>query len=319
MRNYQLKTPVAFVIFNRPNNTAKVFETIRKAQPPKLLVIADGPREDKPGEAEKCAATRAIIDRVDWNCEVIKNYSDENMGMKLREASGFDWVFNNVEEAIILEDDTLPHLSFFRFCDELLEKYRHDQRIMTISGTNPLREWKSDIQSYHFAYYSSYWGWASWRRAWNYYDIEMKLWSKSAAKKSISNVICDQKQYQNRAKIFDYTYSGKIQTWDYQWDFARLLQSGLSIVPSKNLISNIGFGTEATNTFIDFKGVSNLPLMSLSFPLREPCGVSVDREYDYLRYKKAYALDFGLKKQLYIKSKRLLYEIQRIYKTKSKI
>ncbi len=120
MIDRQLKTPVAFIIFKRPDNTQKVFEAIRQAKPPKLLVIADGARAERPGEVERCAATRAIIDRVDWECEVLKNYSDTNMGIKQRVTSGLSWVFNTVEEAIILEDDCLPHPTFFRYCEELL-------------------------------------------------------------------------------------------------------------------------------------------------------------------------------------------------------
>ena len=147
MSDWQLTTPVAFIIFKRPDTTRKVFEEIRRAKPPKLLVIADGPRPNIVGEAEKCAAARAIIDSVDWECEVLKNYSDENLGCKQRVSSGLDWVFDNVEEAIILEDDCLPHPTFFRFCEELLEKYRDDERVMKIDGTNILSGWKSNTQS----------------------------------------------------------------------------------------------------------------------------------------------------------------------------
>ncbi|MBE9125341.1 MULTISPECIES: glycosyltransferase family 2 protein [unclassified Coleofasciculus] len=288
MADWQIKTPVVFIIFKRPDTTEKVFEVIRQAKPPKLLVIADGARADRAGEAEKCAATRAIIERVDWDCEVLKNYSDVNMGCKQRLSSGLNWVFNTVEEAIILEDDCLPHPSFFRFCEELLDKYRNDKRIMMISGSNILGEWKSDIQSYHFAYYGSIWGWASWQRAWHYYDVNMNLWSSAEARNRVRDVICDKKQYLNRSDIFEKTYLGEIDTWDYQWGFARFLQSGLSIIPSGNLISNLGFTKEGTNTKKDTKGVANLPISSISFPLKEPYGVAVDRNYDYLRYQKTW-------------------------------
>ena len=147
-----MKTPVAFIIFNRPDTTKRVFEAIRHAKPPKLLVIADGPRADRPGEAEKCAAAREIIEGVDWECEVLTNYSDVNLGCGKRVSTGIDWVFDQVEEAIILEDDCLPNPSFFKFCELMLEQYRHDQRIMSISGTNYLETWKSSIQSYYFSY-----------------------------------------------------------------------------------------------------------------------------------------------------------------------
>ena len=176
MTDWQLQTPVVLLIFNRPDTTERVFETIRQAKPPKLLVVADGPRADKPGEAEKCAAVRAILDRVDWDCQVIQNYADTNLGCRERVSSGLNWVFETVEEAIILEDDCLPHPTFFRFCEELLERYRHDDRIMTISGNNLQFGRPHTEDGYYFSRYTHIWGWASWRRAWRFYDLEMKAW-----------------------------------------------------------------------------------------------------------------------------------------------
>ena len=128
--------PIAFMIFNRPYLTEAVFEVIAQVKPSKLLVVADGPRADRLGETERCAEARAIIDCIDWECEVLKNYSDVNLGCKRRVSSGLDWVFDNVEEAIILENDRLPHPNFVRFFEELLEKYRDDERIAQISGDN---------------------------------------------------------------------------------------------------------------------------------------------------------------------------------------
>lgn len=306
MTDWQSKTPVAFLIFNRPDTTEKVFEEIRRAKPPKLLVVADGPRANKPGEAEKCAATRAIIDRVDWDCEVLKNYADANMGCKRRVSSGLDWVFETVEEAIILEDDCLPHPTFFRFCDELLEKYRHDERIMAISGTNTVVEWKSHIQSYHFAYFGMIWGWASWRRAWSYYDVEMKLWAEPEMKHLIRDILGNEQQYNRVKQAFDGIYKGQ-DTWDYQWFFARVSQSGLSVIPSVNLISNIGFTTEGTHTNAPAEGISNLPIQAMTFPLRSPYGVGIDREYSQRHNQKF------MPKSL---PQRIVNKINRIFKGK---
>ena len=178
MSDFQLTTPVAFLIFNRPDTTARVFEAIRQAKPPKLLVVADGPRPDRPDDVEKCKAARAIIDRVDWACEVLTNYSDLNLGCGKRPATGITWVFEQVEEAIIFEDDCLPHPSFFRFCEELLNYYRHDERIMVISGNNFQFGRNRTDDSYYFSRYNHIWGWASWRRAWEYFDYDLKLWPK---------------------------------------------------------------------------------------------------------------------------------------------
>jgi hypothetical protein len=277
-----MKTPVAFIIFNRPDTTARVFEAIRQAKPPKLFVIADGPRQDRVSDIEKCAMTREIIDNVDWNCEVFTNYSDVNLGCGKRVSTGITWVFEQVEEAIILEDDTLPGITFFHFCEVLLDKYREDERIMAISGTNLLGEWKSDIQSYHFSYYGGIWGWASWRRAWKYYDYEMKLWPNQETQKRIRDVLASDEQFIERARYIQRTFDGSIDTWDFQWAFARLTQSGLSVVPSVNLVSNIGFGEDATHTTSSDSKLAYLKIDLNKSPLQINYFVAVDRDYDNL-------------------------------------
>ncbi|MEY3402772.1 MAG: hypothetical protein RLZZ86_2388 [Cyanobacteriota bacterium] len=283
-----MKTPVALFIFNRPDTTKRVFEAIRQAKPPKLLVIADGPRADRPGEAEKCAAARAIIEGVDWECEVLTNYSDVNLGCGKRVSTGIDWVFDQVEESIILEDDCLPNPSFFKFCELMLEQYRHDQRIMSISGTNYLGTWKSSIQSYYFSYYGGIWGWASWARAWKYFDYEMKLWKESEVHSLMRDILGTEKEYRNRKKVFSETFEGKKNTWDYQWHFARLVQSGLSIVPTVNLISNLGFSEDSTNTINKYSEVSNLKTQNMKFPLIHPQYMMRDVAADKLYFEKMY-------------------------------
>jgi hypothetical protein len=172
-----METPIAFFIFNRPHLTQKVFDAIRQAQPKILLVVADGSRFDRADETELCAQTRAVIKQVDWDCQVLTNFSETNLGCKRRVSSGLNWVFETVEEAIILEDDCLPHPTFFPFCETLLDYYRHDSRIMNISGENFQFGRQRTQDSYYFSRYNHCWGWASWRRAWNNYDVEMQLWS----------------------------------------------------------------------------------------------------------------------------------------------
>jgi hypothetical protein len=289
-----MKTPVAILIFKRTETTKQAIEVLRQVKPPKLFVFADGPRIDRPDEIEKCAATRSVIEQIDWDCEVLKYYSDVNLGCGLGPATGISWVFNQVEEAIILEDDCLPHPTFFRFCEELLEKYRDDERIMMISGFNILGEWKSNIQDYHFSYFGAIWGWASWRRAWRHFDFDAKLWSNPEIRERIRDLLGDDLVYHYRASIFDQIYSLRnhksagLDIWDYQWDLTLLSQSGLTIVPSVNLISNIGFSEEATHTKENQPGIADLPLSPMSFPLKEPCGVVVDKEYDRRRTRKRF-------------------------------
>lgn len=264
-----MKTPVAFIIFNRPDTAERVFLEIAKVKPPKLLVIADGPRVGRPGELEKCLATRAIIDRVDWPCEVVTNFSDNNLGCKGRLSSGIDWVFSQVEEAIILEDDCLPDAGFFQFCEEMLEKYRFDQRIGMVSGVNFLEDRLIIEESYYFSKYMPIWGWATWRRAWVNYDVSIKKWPKlkqdNFLKERIKSI--DERNYW--IKVFDKVYNGSIDTWDYQWVLCNWLQNRLSIIPNVNLISNIGFRSDATHT----SGKSIYSCMKtepIAFPLKHP-------------------------------------------------
>jgi hypothetical protein len=176
VNSFQLSTPVAFIIFNRPDTTARVFEAIRRAEPPQLLIVADGPRVDRPSDVERCAAARAVIERVDWDCEVLTNYAEANMGLADRVSSGLDWVFSLCDRAIVLEDDCLPDPSFFRFCDELLDRYRDDERVMAISGDNFQLGRRRTRYSYYLSRYNHCWGWATWRRGWQHYDHRMQLW-----------------------------------------------------------------------------------------------------------------------------------------------
>lgn len=280
MNLFSLTTPVVLLVFNRPDATSRVFAAIRDARPRQLLIIADGPRANRPNEVALCANVRQIVEQVDWPCQVEYLYSETNLGCRKRVSSGLDWVFSTVDKAIILEDDCLPDQTFFRFCQEMLILYRHDERIMMVSGSNLLGEWKADTQCYHFSYYGGVWGWASWRRAWHYYDVDMPLWRESEIRDRVRDVIGVKSDFLRRARAFDKTASGKIDTWDYQWSFARLMQSGLTVVPSVNLISNIGFGRDATHTKNARASIANLAVSQCSFPLVVNPFVAVDRGYD---------------------------------------
>lgn len=247
MSDWQFSTPVVFIIFNRPDTTARVFAEIAKAKPPKLLVVADGPRKNKQGEAEKCAATRAIINQVDWPCEVLTNYSDVNLGCKNRVSSGLNWVFEQVEEAIILEDDCLPDPTFFRFCEDMLLRYSSDSRIMMVCGTNYLLNVDDLPESYFFSNYYPIWGWATWRRAWKSYDIDMNGWELHKQRKQLEWIYSKKQIADYYEAMFGLIRNG-FNTWDIQWWFACIFQHGLSIVPRGNLISNIGATGTHTNT-----------------------------------------------------------------------
>jgi tetratricopeptide (TPR) repeat protein len=267
-KKFQLKTPICLIIFKRPDTTEKVFEAIRQAKPPKLLVIADGPRTNRPGEAEKCAAARAIINRVDWDCEVLTNYSDTNLGCRHRVSSGLDWVFDLVEEAIILEDDCLPHPTFFQFCEELLERYRHDEQVMVIAGNNFQFGRNRTEYSYYFSRYSHCWGWATWRRAWQHYDNEMKLWPQARYGNLLAEILQNSQAASYWSINFQGVYEG-FNSWAYPWKFACWIHNGLTILPNINLVSNIGFDQEATHTTV-INTFANMPTEAISFPLQHP-------------------------------------------------
>lgn len=280
-------TPVVLIAFNRPDTTARVFEAIRQAEPSRLLLIADGPRPDRPEDVERCAAVRAIIEHVDWECDVLTNFAQGNMGCKRRVSSGLDWVFGQVDEAIILEDDCLPHPTFFRFCDELLARYRDDERMMTISGVNLHLGRQRTRQSYYFSRYLHCWGWATWRRAWGHYDVEMKLWPGMRDGRWLEDILRDRRAVAYWSRMFDWTHGGRIDTWDYQWVFACWIQSGLAIVPNVNLVSNIGFGPEATHTK-HMDRFANLPPHAMGFPLCHPSFVIRDDQADRITQRVHY-------------------------------
>ena len=289
MTDWQLQTPVVLLIFNRPDTTERVFETIRQVKPPKLLVVADGPRADQPGEAEKCAAVRAILDLVDWDCQVIKNYADTNLGCRERVSSGLNWVFETVEEAIILEDDCLPHPTFFRFCEELLERYRHDDRIMAISGDNFQLGRQPIESSYYFSSYMHIWGWATWRRAWQFYDLEMTEWPQVRETHEFGNRQQSKVAARYWSRVFQNAYEG-FNTWDYAWVFACWSQNGLIILPSVNLVSNIGFREDATHTKV-VTPFTNLKVEEMTFPLIHPTSVSQNIAADSFTEKNMYSGD----------------------------
>ncbi len=267
--NYRLKAPIAFLIFNRPDTTARVFAEIAKARPNKLLVVADGPRADHPADHEKCQQTRAIIDQVDWECEVHKNYSHVNLGCKRRVSSGLDWVFDAVERAIILEDDVVPHPTFFRYCDELLERYADDDRIGAVSGCNFQFRPLQAPHSYYFSIYNHCWGWASWARAWRNYDVEMKLWPEARDAGYLEGIFSDECTLYYWTSIFQRVYENKIDTWDYQWAFCCWVNNMMAILPRVNLTSNIGFREDATHT-TEIRSMANLATQDMTFPLVHP-------------------------------------------------
>lgn len=292
MRTEALQTPVALFIFKRPDTTLKVFEAVSRARPARLLLVADGPRQDREGEIASCQQVRDIVTRIDWPCEVSTNFATSNLGCQERVISGLDWVFSLVEEAIILEDDCLPDSSFFPFCQELLERYRGDSRVASITGTNLVERYLNTESSYYFSQLGGIWGWATWRSEWQRYDRRLEDWPKLKDQKMLSEILGHPKAVTYWTRIFDEMHQGiGPNTWDYQWLYTRLKNNALNIVPRVNLISNIGFGNDATHTAeIDSRLAQ--PAKTLDFPLKHPSSFvplrSVDRHQLSLSWRSSF-------------------------------
>jgi len=273
--------PVIFLVFNRPELTSRVFAQIRGAKPAKLFVVADGPRLGRPGELEKCQAVRQIVERgVDWPCKLVLDYSETNMGCGRRIYSGITNAFTQVEEAIILEDDCLPDPTFFRFCAELLDRYRNEPRVSVISGDNFQGAGWSCGHSYYFSRYPHCWGWATWRRAWQAYDFEMKDWSAGRDRrqwlKEITGSFVEARFWH---KNFEAIRKSEIDTWDHQWTYACWKNRCVSVLPARNLVENLGFGADASHTTGAAKP-GNGPASGMPFPLLHPEEIIPDRAAD---------------------------------------
>ena len=290
-QEYSCTTPVLFVIFNRPDNTRRVFEAIRLARPAVLYVAADGPRSGVVDEERLCRETRAIVEQVDWPCEVQTRFQETNLGCRLAVSSAISWFFENVEEGIILEDDCLPSQSFFRFCSELLERYRDDSRVMCVAGSTYVEKRDNpDELSYHFCRVGGIWGWATWRRAWACYDIDMASWPQAKRSGIMRDLFPGESRLRRLYSYwFDFAHK-ESSSWDYQWTYAKVIRNSVNIMPRVNLVKNLGFNEDATNTIGFNRRFARMSLHELEFPLTHPSFVVVDRQFNADNFR--YAIGF---------------------------
>lgn len=283
MEQTNFETPILFLIFNRPDTTQEVFNRIREIRPAKLFVAADGPRVIRLGEAEICEQTRAIIKQIDWPCDLRTLFREHNLGCGMAVSSAINWFFEQVEYGVILEDDCLPDLSFFGYCEHLLLKYIYNDDIMLIGGNNFLNGKLQLENSYYFSQYPLIWGWASWRRAWSNYDFSMKELD-SFSDKHLPNIFKTQRQRKHLLKSLRDVKQGVCNTWDYQWQYSILLNKGMAITPVKNLVVNIGFRNQSTHTFLKDSLKENNTLESIGSVLNHPI-IEINYEADYVSYK----------------------------------
>jgi hypothetical protein len=278
-----LQTAVLFVVFNRPNTTAQVFEAIRRASPPRLYVAADGPRPSKIGEEANVELVRTIATSVDWPCELKTLFRPLNLGCKHAVSRAITWFFEHEEQGIILEDDCLPSQSFFWFCEQLLNLYKVEERIFLVSGFNKRGRWKPDLHDYFFSHLGGIWGWATWRRAWNHFNLEMTGLEEMSQGLFFEKLLGKALGVRRKRAMLHAKKSnerGTMSTWAYPWGFARHKHSAIACVPSINLVSNIGFGNGATHT--TDAPIQHLPGNEIPLPLKPNFNLSADQDYDLL-------------------------------------
>tara|TARA_Y100001968_G_C19426010_1_gene754403 strand:+ start:1582 stop:2544 length:963 start_codon:yes stop_codon:yes gene_type:complete len=243
-------TPVLLIAWRRPLQTSKVIDELRKIKPINLFVACDGPIPNDLEQEKKVNSTREIIrQNINWDCQINTLYSDLNQGCKRGVSNAITWFFNQVDEGIILEDDCVPHQDFFSYCTELLKKYRDDDRVWSISGSNVQEgNWRGD-GSYYFGRIPQVWGWATWSKYWKNYDINIEKWPFLKKSNFLRTIFDDPLEEQYWCNIWDKLYEKNTpDTWDYQWCFTCISNGGLTAFPNQNLITNIGFGKDATHT-----------------------------------------------------------------------
>lgn len=276
-----LETAILFLVFNRPDTTQRVFSAIKSARPKRLYLAADGPRPDRTGEEACCSEVRGIISNVDWPCDVKMLFRDNNLGCKQAVGSAIDWFFQHEDKGIILEDDCEPSATFYKYCECLLHKYEHDMRIMMISGDNFYPHIRRTTSSYYFTKYVHCWGWATWKRAWKHYDPDMSHWPCFRDAGYLADILSDKSSIRYWERQFDSTYEGKISSWAYTWMLAMWMQSGMSIIPEKNMVKNIGIGENSTHTkSIDPQLEKVMIQHNLTFPLLDPILITIDQVAD---------------------------------------
>lgn len=309
--------PVLLTIFNRPDKTRAVIENLRQIKPKRFFVAADGPRRNNPQDIEKCRLARQQATNVDWACDIKTRLLDENMGCDSTVPSAIEWFFQHVEYGIILEDDCLFHPHFFAFCGELFVRYRDDQRIMQISSLSPY-EARECPYDYHFSRtFRCSGGWATWRRAWKHFTFDTHRYSDREAFAILKAYHRDYHRCISEYRWLTSHKSGSVMInrggslfkqywghWDFQWAFACYAQNGLCIVPEKNLMTNIGFEEDSTNTKEINAVFENLQVQPLRFPLRHPQFVYADSQPERSLQKRIY-------RRLPLKS-RCMYLLRRV-------
>lgn len=263
-------------------------QRLQEVRPHSLFIACDGAKQTDAELADACLKTRQTIEQhLTWDCEVHRLYRDQHLGCRRGVAGALDWFFSHTDAGIILEDDVLPDQSFFPYCTELLERYRHDERVAMISGCSIRNLPTRDHSSYRYSSNCHVWGWASWKRCWRNYDAEMSQWPAIRAERWLRDLGGRRFERFWRHQ-FDRVWRGDCDTWDYIWMMSCWRQGQLCVLPAVNLVENLGFAdSRATHTALD---TSPLPKPTpMEFPLRHPSHFFVDEQIDQLDLKRYYA------------------------------
>ncbi|MCU7551298.1 hypothetical protein OCK74_19405 [Chitinophagaceae bacterium LB-8] len=272
-----------------------------------MFIAADGPRKNHPEDIEKCANVRKLVlEQINWDCEVKTLFRDENLGCGIGPSDAITWFFEHVEYGIILEDDCLPSQSFFTFCEELLKKYFRDEKVMHISGNNFQFGKKQGDGSYYFSNYINAWGWATWRRAWSLYDFNIKNYTDQTANAVLDRVLSSKVEKKFWKGHFDTVKDGKRKDiWDYQWVYTVWNHNGISIIPNVNLVSNIGFGSDATHTFDSKNIVANHPSFEIN-KIVHPGKMIISKSADKRLFRICHQPKLTLRDRAYLVKKEIL-------------
>lgn len=317
---YKIDVPVALIFFNRPTPFQKVFDCVKRERPSKLFLIQDGPRATSKTDIDNIKACRKICNEIDWDCEVIKIYSDENLGCGRRIFSGLSEAFKHVDRLVIIEDDIMFSESFLPFCAELLEKYKNDQRIHQISGMNHISDYQDCNNSYFFSRGGAIWGWATWKRVWDEIDWDLVISEDEYISKTLvrNKFPRDYGTYlTSKAKdLRNLISNGKAPSyWSFHLLYYSYIQNRLNIVPKKNLISNIGITADSAHADSNLNKFSKrtqrvffTKMQNLEFPLKHPSFVLDDRYYKQVQDEVLYPTGLaGLLDKIEVHIRRLIY------------
>lgn len=265
------KSPVALFVYNRPTQAEQTFAQIKAYRPLKLFVLSDGPKNSDVDRLN-VARTREIFTKIDWPCDVVYRFAEHNLGCRESITTGLTFIFDQVQECIILEDDCLPDLTFFDFCTALLERYRDNPEIMTIGGHQPIHPDESNGDSYHYSKYPSTWGWATWRRAYRNFDPNLSTWVEREGYEWLLKYLGKDQYARYWSYMLSEAHKGA-DHWDYAWAYHCWKKNGLSIRPTVNLIKNIGFGPTATHTTEALHPFGQCESSFMPFPLKHPASI----------------------------------------------